>query len=115
VLARYLTRYISKDLKNINNKNMERIGAFLWFFRRRLYNMRHKIRNSDGEYTLGIGRDQFQPKVKWYPFKHESEAQKEGCSDYNTDKWKKRFKRDKEWKAWKKKFYGQMLRPLEHS
>jgi hypothetical protein len=115
VLARYLTRYISKDLKNISNKKMERIAAFLWFFRRRLYNMRHKIRNTDGEYTLGIGRDQFQPKVKWFPFKHGSEDIKEGFTDYSQDKWKVPFKRDKEWKAWKKKFYGQMLKPLEHS
>ena len=77
--------------------------------------MRHRIRNTDGEYTLGIGRDQFQPKVKWFPFKHGSEAQKEGFSDYSTDKWKTSFKRDKEFKEWKKKFYSQMLKPLEYS
>jgi hypothetical protein len=88
----------------------------LWFFRRRLYNIRHRIRNTDGEYTSGIGsRDQYQPKVKWKPFKHESETIKEGFTDHSQDKWKVSFKRDKEWKAWKKKFYGQMLRPLEHS
>ena len=27
--------------------------------------MRHKIKNSDGEYTLGIGRKQFINPVKW--------------------------------------------------
>ena len=27
--------------------------------------MRHKIRNSDGEYTLGIGREHFINPVKW--------------------------------------------------
>jgi hypothetical protein len=67
--------------------------------------MRHRIRNTDGEYTSGIGRDQYQPKVKWKPFKHESETIKEGFTDYSQDKWK----------AWKKKFYEQVLEPLEHS
>lgn len=68
-LARYLTRYITKDLQQIDDKmlkkKMERIKAFLWFFKRRLYNIRHKIKNSDGEYTLGIGREQFINPVKW--------------------------------------------------
>ena len=27
--------------------------------------MRHKIKNSDGEYILGIGREQFINPVKW--------------------------------------------------
>ena len=27
--------------------------------------MRHKIKNSDGEYTLGIGREHFVNTVKW--------------------------------------------------
>ena len=88
----------------------------MWFFRRRLYNIRHRIRNTDGEYTSGIGSsDQYQPKVKWKPFKHESETIKEGFTDHSQDKWKVSFKRDKEWKAWKKKFYEQVLEPLEHS
>ncbi|RPI20131.1 MAG: hypothetical protein EHM65_00240 [Acidobacteriales bacterium] len=30
-----------------------------------LNNMRHKIKNSYGEYTLGIGRDQYINPVKW--------------------------------------------------
>jgi len=71
VLASYLTRYITKSLspmgdvdKKIKDK-MELIRALLWLFRKRLYNMRHKIRNSDGEYTLGIGRDQYINPIKW--------------------------------------------------
>lgn len=68
-LARYLTKYITKDLQKKDDKKvfkkMERIRAFLWFFKRRLYNIRHKIKNSDGEYTLGIGREQFVNPVKW--------------------------------------------------
>jgi hypothetical protein len=44
---------------------MERVKAFLWFFKRRLYNIRHKIKNSDGEYTLGIGREHYINPVKW--------------------------------------------------
>ena len=68
-LARYLTRYITKDLQQIDDENlkkkMERVKAFLWYFKRRLYNLRHKVKNSDGEYTLGIGREQFVNPVKW--------------------------------------------------
>lgn len=71
VLASYLTRYITKSLsligeldKKIKDK-MELIRALLWLFKKRLYNMRHKIRNSDGEYTLGIGREHFINPVKW--------------------------------------------------
>ena len=71
VLASYLTRYITKSLspmgdvdKKIKDK-MELIRALLWLFKKRLYNMRHKIRNSDGEYTLGIGREQYINPVKW--------------------------------------------------
>ena len=50
--------------KKIKDK-MELIRALLWLFRKRLYNMRHKIKNSDGEYTLGIGRDQYINPIKW--------------------------------------------------
>ena len=71
VLASYLTRYITKSLspmgdvdKKIKDK-MELIRALLWLFKKRLYNMRHKIKNSDGEYTLGIGREHFINPVKW--------------------------------------------------
>jgi hypothetical protein len=81
VLAQYLTRYITYDLQNVDDKikhckdenidvkkvraKMERIKAFLWFFKRRLYNLRHHVKNSDGLYTLGIGRDQYISKIKW--------------------------------------------------
>lgn len=81
VLAKYLTKYITYDLQNVDDKlkhckdkdidvkevriKMERIKAFLWFFKRRLYNLRHHVKNSDGEYTLGIGRDQYISKIKW--------------------------------------------------
>lgn len=94
-LARYLTRYITKDLQQIEdktlNKKMERIRAFLWYFKRRLYNLRHKIKNSDGEYTLGIGREQFVNPMKWRKyippfemldvnlFEREFEGFKENC------------------------------------
>jgi hypothetical protein len=74
VLASYLTRYITKSLspmgdvdKKIKDK-MELIRALLWLFKKRLYNMRHKIRNSDGEYTLGIGREQYINPVKWQKY-----------------------------------------------
>lgn len=72
VLASYLTRYITKSLspmagvdKKIKDK-MELIKALLWLFKKRLYNMRHKIKNTDGEYTLGIGRDQYINPIKWF-------------------------------------------------
>jgi hypothetical protein len=58
-LARYLTRYISKDLERVREMRRKRMAAFLWYFKRRLYNMRHHIKNSDGKYTLGIGRDAY--------------------------------------------------------
>ena len=71
VLASYLTRYITMSLspmgdvdKKIKDK-MELIRALLRLFKKRLYNMRHKIKNSDGEYTLGIGSEQFVNPVKW--------------------------------------------------
>ena len=44
---------------------MKLIRALLRLFKKRLYNMRHKIRNSDGEYTLGIVREHFVNTVKW--------------------------------------------------
>ena len=53
--------------KKIKNK-MKLIRALLWLYRKRLYNMRHKIKNSDGEYTLGIGREQFVNPVKWQKY-----------------------------------------------
>jgi hypothetical protein len=64
-LARYLTKYITKDLLRLTAKTQKRIAAYLWFFGRRLYNMRHRVANSDGVYSLGIGREHYQPKVKW--------------------------------------------------
>lgn len=68
-LARYLSRYITKDLQFRDdvklNKKLTRVKAFLWFFKRRLYNLRHKVRNSDGVYTLGIGREHFVNPEKW--------------------------------------------------
>lgn len=82
-LARYLTRYITKDLQKMDDKKMqkkmERIKAFLWFFKRRLYNIRHKIKNSDGEYTLGIGRDQFVNPVKWRKYVPPSDIIGDDC------------------------------------
>lgn len=79
VLAKYLTKYITKDLQNIEGKlegytekeikkmkiKMERIKAFLWFFKRRLYNLRHKVKNSEGVYTMGIGRNEYIKAGKW--------------------------------------------------
>ena len=71
VLASYLTRYITKSLSPMNDVDkkikdkMELIRALLWLYKKRLNNMRHKIRNSDGEYTLGIGREHFVNTVKW--------------------------------------------------
>ena len=70
-LARYLTHYITKDLKNMSEKRGKRMAAFMWFFRRRFYNMRHKVRNADGFYTLGIGREHFVPVVKWKLYEHD--------------------------------------------
>lgn len=68
-LARYLTKYITKDLQSRddkeNEKVLQRVKAFLWYFKRRLYNLRHKVKNSDGVYTLGIGREQYKQTGEW--------------------------------------------------
>jgi hypothetical protein len=117
VLARYLTKYISKDLRNITDKKKERIAAFLWFFRRRLYNMRHRVRNSDNKYTLGIGREHYQTPIKWKCYVSPLDDA-DRISDFITyQAWKKenRHRNDKEFKEWKKEFYGRVLKPLEHS
>lgn len=54
-LAGYLSHYLSIDLAvSMYRKEFERIAAFLWFFKRRLYNMRHKRINENGKVTYGI-------------------------------------------------------------
>jgi hypothetical protein len=58
-LARYLTRYITKGLERMRETKRKRMAAFLWFFKRRLYNMRHNLKNSDGKHTAGIGREAY--------------------------------------------------------
>jgi hypothetical protein len=83
VLASYLTRYITKSLSNIGGDNplikkkMFLIRALLWIYRKRLYNMRHKVKNLDGLYTLGIGRDQYISKVKWKRYINETSQENE--------------------------------------
>jgi hypothetical protein len=78
-LANYLTKYITKDLKIVCQGRQKRTAAFLWFFKRRLYNMRHHIKNSDGKYTLGIGRDAF--KSTWQRVYNEDEKNKMALND----------------------------------
>ena len=41
--------------------------------------MRHKIRNSDGEYTLGIGREHFINPVKWRKYVPQFEIFGDDC------------------------------------
>lgn len=83
VLASYLTRYITKSLSNIGGDNslikkkMLLIRALLWVYKRRLYNMRHRVKNSEGLYTLGIGRDQYISKVKWILYVNETSKKEE--------------------------------------
>jgi hypothetical protein len=113
VLVRYLTRYITKDLQNITEKKKERIAAFLWFFRRRLYNMRHRVRNSDGKYTIGIGREHYKPAVKWRLYESDIEDKKRLFPESGLEQdWKEPYEVDV---GWKKEFYGQVLKPLKHS
>lgn len=87
VLASYLTRYITKSLNNIGGNNpiikkkMLLIRALLWVYKRRLYNMRHKVKNLDGLYTLGIGRDQYISTVKWKLYVNETNKKEENNED----------------------------------
>jgi hypothetical protein len=60
-LILHFFRIVDKKIKD----KMELIRALLWLFKKRLYNMRHKKKNSDGEYTLGIGREQYINPIKW--------------------------------------------------
>ena len=91
VLASYLTRYITKSLSPMNDVDkeikgkMELIRALLWLFKKRLYNMRHKIRNSDGEYTLGIGREQYIKPIKWQRYVPPFEIFGDYCILYEKD------------------------------
>jgi hypothetical protein len=86
VLASYLTKYITKDLGNykndfikrnddkqtkINKKRKLLIKGLLWIYKKRLYNMRHKIKNSEGFYTLGIGRENYINPHKWVKYVNE--------------------------------------------
>lgn len=77
-LARYLTRYITKDLQSGDNKevskDLQRIKAFLWFFKRRLYNLRHNLKKENSFYTVGIGRVPYKSTEEWRLYKgNESE------------------------------------------
>jgi hypothetical protein len=47
-------------------KGLESLAAFMWFFRRRLYNFRHSRRGLDGKKSLGISGEQFKRPVKWH-------------------------------------------------
>ncbi len=72
VLCRYLTRYLSKDLQNVGEtKEMERSAAFMWFFRRRLYNFRHHIVDENGKRSWRIG-DEHMKKPMWRLYKNNS-------------------------------------------
>ncbi|MGA2782928.1 MAG: hypothetical protein ABSF13_13600 [Smithella sp.] len=79
VLASYLTRYITKDLSPKGDvdpqikSDMEFLRALLWLYKKRLYNIRHHVQNSDGVYTLGIGRDQYVYPIKWSLYHSESD------------------------------------------
>jgi hypothetical protein len=84
-LARYLTKYISKDLNRITVKTRKRIAAYMWFFGRRLYNMRHRVANSDGVYSLGIGREHFVKKIQWRPYKGSESANSYQAVKYDDE------------------------------
>jgi len=65
-ICRYLTHYLSEDLQALGEtKGFESLAAFMWFFRRRLYNFRHSRVGVDGERSLGISGEQFKRPLKW--------------------------------------------------
>jgi hypothetical protein len=56
------------------NREFERIAAFLWYFRRRLYNLRHKRINEDGKVTYGIpGEEKKKNPEGWHLFRPKTE------------------------------------------
>ena len=66
-ICRYLTHYLSKDLQALGDKKeSESLAAFMWYFRRRLYNFRHARIGLDGKRSLGIAGEQFKRPLKWH-------------------------------------------------
>ena len=70
-VASYLTHYLAKDLNRIGENNLKRCAAFLWFFRRRLFNTRHMKKSDDGSVTWGISQKEY--KKKWFLYKNDCE------------------------------------------
>ncbi len=70
-VASYLTHYLAKDLNRIGENKLKRCAAFLWFFRRRLFNTRHMRKADDGSTTWGISQKEY--KKKWFLYKNDCE------------------------------------------
>lgn len=93
-LARYLTVYLSKDIQSfasaykrelMKRKNeklsaaeLERIGvaAFIFFFRRRLFNCRHYVRNDEGA-KVWLFAQKLKSAGKWKKVPYEKEVREE--------------------------------------
>lgn len=97
VVASYLGHYLAKDLNKVGENKLKRCAAFLWFFRKRLFNTRHMKKTDDGSRSWGIPQGAF--KKKWFLYKNDAELPSEVppmtddvCFDYRPSdmflKWK---------------------------
>lgn len=69
-VASYLSHYLAKDLNRVGENKLKRCAAFLWFFRRRLFNTRHTKKAADGSLSWGISQTEY--KKKWFLYKNDS-------------------------------------------
>lgn len=99
-LARYLTVYLSRDIQSfasaykrelkkgesLTAAELERIGvaAFIFFFRRRLFNCRHFVRNEDGS-RVWLFAKKLKSAGKWVKVPHNRKEESEGLGDDEVD------------------------------
>ena len=69
-VASYISHYLAKDLNKVGENQLKRCAAFLWFFRRRLFNTRHTKKAADGSVSWGISQAEY--KKKWHMYKNDA-------------------------------------------
>lgn len=67
-VASYLTHYLAKDLNKVGENHLKRCAAFIWFFGKRLFNVRHHF-NVDGQPSWRISGKEY--KIKWKRYEPE--------------------------------------------
>lgn len=67
-VASYLSRYLAKDLNKVGENHLKRCAAFIWFFGRRLFNVRHHV-TVDGKRSWRISGKEY--KIKWKRYEND--------------------------------------------